>query len=74
MKRVSLTIQDLDKGTSEVYSTDGESRLSLALVFRVVNAAIGAHPEEIGELTAAAQVIRDMIVACAPPAEERPAA
>lgn len=70
MKRVTLTIEDLGKGSTETYAAEGESRWALALVYRVMNAAVGAHPEEIGALTAAAQTIRDMVVACAPPAGE----
>lgn len=71
MKRVTLTIED-DKGGTETYAAEGKSRWTLALVFRVTNAAIGAHPEEISALTEAAKMISTMIQSCAGPSEETP--
>lgn len=64
MKRVTLTIED-DKGGIETYAAEGNGRFTLALVLRVTNAAIGAHPGEIAAVTEAARLIASALASCA---------
>lgn len=69
--RVTLTIENLAPGgNTETYRSETSTPYALPLVFRVVNAAIGAHADELGILTAASKVFTDMIAACAPPTRE----
>lgn len=72
MRRVTLYIEDLTKvsGSAERYQFEAETPHVLPLVFRTVNVAIGAHPDEIAVLTAAIKVIADMLAACTPSKSE----